>query len=108
MWDASPAGVQTEIVVLRWLKELFNLPVEWHGALTSGATMSNLVGLAAGRQWVGRKLGFDAAGGGLGGHPPTVIVSSSEIHASAMKSLGTLGLGRKQVRKVSAPGGAVD
>ena len=39
LWASSPAAAQTELVVLRWLKELFGLPVEWAGALTSGATM---------------------------------------------------------------------
>lgn len=108
LWAAGPAAAQTELTVLRWLKELFNLPVEWHGAITSGATMSNLVGLAAGRQWVGKQMGFDPAADGLGGQPAIPVVSSTEIHASAVKSLGTLGLGRASVRKVRAVGGAVD
>jgi glutamate/tyrosine decarboxylase-like PLP-dependent enzyme len=108
LWQGSAAAVQTELIVLRWLKELFNLPADWVGALTSGATMSNLVGLAAARQWGGRRLGFDAASDGLGGHPPIQVVSSAEIHASAVKCLGTLGFGRNQVRKVAAPGGSVD
>jgi hypothetical protein len=60
LWASSPAAAQTELVVLRWLKELFGLPAAWAGALTSGATMANLVGLAAARQWAGRRLGFDA------------------------------------------------
>ncbi|RIK47012.1 MAG: aspartate aminotransferase family protein [Chloroflexi bacterium] len=107
-WLSSPAAAQTELTVLRWLKELFDLPVEWGGALTSGATMSNLVGLAAGRQWVGKQLGFDPATDGLGGKPAIPVVSSTEIHASALKALGTLGLGRGTVRRVAAPGGAVD
>jgi glutamate/tyrosine decarboxylase-like PLP-dependent enzyme len=108
LWASSPAAAQTELVVLRWLKELFGLPAEWAGALTSGATMANLVGLAAARQWAGRRLGFDAAGEGLAGHPPIIVVSSTEIHLSAVKCFGTLGFGRNQVRRVRAPGGVVD
>jgi glutamate/tyrosine decarboxylase-like PLP-dependent enzyme len=81
---------------------------EWAGALTSGATMANLVGLIAARQWAGRRLGFDAAGDGLAGQPPIVVVASTEIHLSAVKCLGTLGFGRNQVRRVRGPGGAVD
>ncbi|MGH2562730.1 MAG: pyridoxal phosphate-dependent decarboxylase family protein [Thermomicrobiales bacterium] len=108
MWTAAPAAAQTELTVLRWVKDLFGLPAAWAGAVTSGATMSNLVGLAAGRQWVGHRLGFDAAKDGLGGRPPIPVVSSAAIHASARKSLGTLGIGRGSVRTVAAPGGAVD
>ena len=108
LWLGSAAAVQTELVVLRWLKELFHLPAEWSGALTSGATMSNLVGLAAARQWAGRRLGFDAANDGLAGKPAIPIVSSTEIHASAVKCLGTLGFGRNSVIRVFGPGGAID
>lgn len=107
-WLSSPAAAQTELTVLRWLRELFGLPPAWTGTLTSGATMSNLVGLASGRQWVGRQLGFDPAVDGLGGRPAIPVVSSTEIHASAVKCLGTLGLGRGRVRNVHAPGGMID
>ena len=107
-WLSSPAAAQTELVVIDWLKDLFGLPAEWTGAMTSGGTMSNLVGLAAARQWAGQQRGFDPAADGLAGHPPIPVISSTEIHASALKSLGTLGIGRNTVRKVAAPGGAVD
>lgn len=107
MWLASPAAAQTELTVLRWLKELFGLPSDWVGALTSGATMANLVGLAAARQWAGERLGFDPALDGLSGNPQIPVVSSTEIHASAVKALGTLGLGRGTVHRVPAPGGAI-
>lgn len=108
LWAASPAAVQTELVVLDWLKSLFHLPAEWTGAMTSGATMSNLVGLAAARQWAGQRLGFDAAGEGLSGNPLIPVVSSEEIHTSARKALATLGLGRTSVRIVPSIGGAAD
>ena len=108
VWAGSPAAAQTEEVVARWLKELFHLPGDWTGTLTSGATMSNLVGLAAARQWAGRWLGFDPVEDGLAAGPPIPILSSTEIHASAVKALMTLGFGRAGVRKLPAPGGRLD
>jgi glutamate/tyrosine decarboxylase-like PLP-dependent enzyme len=108
LWATSPAAAQTELVVLRWLKELFGLPASWTGTLCSGATMGNLIGLAAARQWAGERLGFDPAGTGLAGHPAIPVVSSAAIHASAVKALGTLGLGRETIRRVEAPDGRVD
>jgi glutamate/tyrosine decarboxylase-like PLP-dependent enzyme len=108
IWILSPAAAQTELVVHRWLKQLFGLPREWAGILTTGGTMSNLVGLAAARQWSAHKLGFDAAVDGLSGNPPIPVVSSSAIHASAVKSLGTLGLGRTSVTQIPAPDGTID
>ena len=108
MWLGSPAAAQTEVTVLRWLKDLFGLPDGWSGALTSGATMANLVGLAAARQWASHQLGFDAARDGLGGQPPIPVVASTEIHASAVKALATLGLGRSSVQRVAARDGVID
>jgi len=108
LWGASPAAAQTEQVVVRWLLDLFALPSTWSGTVTSGATMSNLVGLGAARQWAGDRLGFDAAADGLAGHPPIAVVSSTEIHASARKALASLGLGRSSVRTLPAPGGRID
>ncbi len=107
-WASSPAGAQTEQTALRWLKELFALPPGWEGTLTSGATMANLVGLAAGRQWVGERLGFDPARDGLGGHPPIPVVASTLAHASVRKALATLGLGRGSVHEVPVAGGIMD
>ncbi|HET9661475.1 MAG TPA: pyridoxal-dependent decarboxylase [Thermomicrobiales bacterium] len=108
LWTANPASVQTEHAVVRWLKELFEIPADWVGTTTSGATMSNMVGLSAGRQWVGQQLGFDPALDGLAGNPVIPVVSSTEIHTSAIKALGHLGLGKRAIRKVAAPGGAID
>ncbi len=108
MWIISPAAAQTELVVHRWLKELFHLPPEWAGILTNGGTKSNLIGLAAARQWASTKLGFDAANDGLSGNPPIHVVSSTAIHASAVKALSTLGLGRTTVTQLPTDDGTMN
>jgi glutamate/tyrosine decarboxylase-like PLP-dependent enzyme len=107
-WLMSPAAAQTELTVVRWLLDLFSLPASWSGALTTGATAANLCGLAAGRQWVSHRLGFDAARDGLGGKPPIPVISSQEIHQSALKALSILGLGRDALRVVPARAGVID
>jgi glutamate/tyrosine decarboxylase-like PLP-dependent enzyme len=107
-WLFSPAAMQTELTVMRWLLELFGLPVHWTGALTTGATMANLSGLAAARQWAAEQMGFDAAQEGLGGHPPIPVIASTEIHQSAIKALGILGLGRGSIHLVPAREGVLD
>ncbi len=108
LWAISPAATQTEMVVMRWLKELFDLPAAWTGALTSGATQSNTAALAAARQWAGARHGHDIAANGMIGCPPITVVSSEAIHASARKALANNGFGRNNVRTVPAPGGRVD
>ena len=107
-YPASPAAAETELVVVRWLQDLFGLPASWSGTLTGGATMSNLTGLAAGRQWVGQKLGFDPAAEGLGGQPVIPVITNAMTHSSARKALSTLGLGRMSLHEATAIDGRVD
>jgi glutamate/tyrosine decarboxylase-like PLP-dependent enzyme len=97
-WDASPLGSRLEELSLDWLKDLFGLPPEWGGVLTTGATMANFTGLAAGRRWWGEQHGKDVDEEGLTGLPAAPVFSSGHIHASAYKALALLGIGRRSVR----------
>jgi glutamate/tyrosine decarboxylase-like PLP-dependent enzyme len=96
-WVGSPIAARLESVSLDWLKELFGLPVSWGGVLTTGATMANFVGLAAARQWWGERHGRDVAEHGLAGLPAVPVFSSGYVHASALKALAMLGVGRGSV-----------
>jgi len=100
-WVASPLAAELEVVSLEWLQELFGLPASWGGVLTTGATMANFVGLAAARSWWGEKHGRDVNEEGLAGLPPAPVFSSGYIHASAIKALAMLGVGRGAVRTFS-------
>jgi glutamate/tyrosine decarboxylase-like PLP-dependent enzyme len=98
---SSPLGTRLERVAVDWLKELFDLPAEWGGALSSGATGANLMGLAAARQWWGERHGRDIGADGLAGLPPVPVLSSGFVHPSALKALAVLGIGRESVRTFS-------
>ncbi len=98
-WVASPIAVKLELVSLAWLKDLFDLPSDWGGIMTTGATMANFVCLAAARQWWGQKHGIDIAEQGFAGLPEVPVLSSGYIHASTVKALGMLGMGRSSLRK---------
>jgi glutamate/tyrosine decarboxylase-like PLP-dependent enzyme len=97
-WDASPLGTRLEELSLDWLKDLFGLPREWGGVLTTGATMANFTGLAAGRRWWAERHGVDVDEEGFAGLPAVPVFSSGHIHASAFKALAMLGIGRRSVR----------
>ncbi|HEV3407118.1 MAG TPA: aspartate aminotransferase family protein [Gaiellaceae bacterium] len=103
-WVASPLGTQLEAVAVDWLKELFDLPAEWGGILTTGATMANFTALAAARQWWGERHGVDVAEDGLAGLPPVPVLSSGYIHVSSLKALAMLGIGRGNVRTFARDG----
>jgi glutamate/tyrosine decarboxylase-like PLP-dependent enzyme len=64
-WDMSPISTQLEELSLAWLQDLFGLPPEWDGVLTTGATTANFAALAAARQWWGEQQGVDVATDGL-------------------------------------------
>jgi glutamate/tyrosine decarboxylase-like PLP-dependent enzyme len=101
-WDMSPLAVQLEEVSLAWLQELFGLPADWGGVLTTGATTANFAALAAARQWWGEQQQVDIATDGLAGLPPIPVLTSGFVHASSLKALAMLGVGRKQVTYCSA------
>jgi len=55
-WIGSPFASRLEQISLAWLKDLFGIPAEWSAVLTTGATASNFVGLAAARRVLRRAL----------------------------------------------------
>ncbi len=100
-WVLSPLGTRLEQVAVDWLRQLFRLPEQFGGVLVTGGTMANFTCLAAARDWCADRLGFSAAQDGLAGAAPIQVLTSGYLHASAMKSLTLLGVGRANVRKLS-------
>jgi glutamate/tyrosine decarboxylase-like PLP-dependent enzyme len=99
-WVASPLGGRLEQVAVDWLKELFGLPPAWGGVLTTGATMANFTALACARRWAGLRQGLDVEEAGMAALPPVPVFGSGYVHPSDVKSLGMLGVGRGQVRRL--------
>jgi glutamate/tyrosine decarboxylase-like PLP-dependent enzyme len=100
-WASSPMAARLEQVALDWLRQLFELPEEFGGVLTSGATMANFVALAAARGWWAEQHGVDVDEAGLAGLPAPSILSSGYIHPSAVQSIGMLGLGKGTVERLA-------
>jgi glutamate/tyrosine decarboxylase-like PLP-dependent enzyme len=100
-WVSSPLAARLEETAIDWLKDLFGLPAEWGGVLTSGATMANFVGLGAARRWWAERHGVDVDEEGFAGLPPVPVFSSGYVHASALKALAMLGVGRAGVQTFS-------
>jgi glutamate/tyrosine decarboxylase-like PLP-dependent enzyme len=101
-WVSSPFAMQLEQISVGWLKELFGLPSSWSGVLTTGATTANFTGLAAARRWWGLQHGVDVEEEGLSTLPPVPVFAGGHVHASAVKALAMLGIGRRQVRTFAA------
>jgi glutamate/tyrosine decarboxylase-like PLP-dependent enzyme len=97
---SSPFGAELEDVAIRWLLDLFELPRDWGGVLTTGATMANFVGLACARRWWAERHGVDLDERGFAGLPAVPVFSTDSLHASARKALAMLGIGRESPQLV--------
>src|SRR5579885_454082 len=100
----SPVATALEEIALRWLVELLGLPPETGGGFVTGATMANFTALAAARHAQLEQVGWDVEADGLFGAPPLTVVVGEEAHASLLKALAMLGLGRRRVVTVPADG----
>jgi glutamate/tyrosine decarboxylase-like PLP-dependent enzyme len=100
----SPVAAALEEIALRWLVELLGLPPETGGGFVTGATMANFTALAAARHALLEQVGWDVEADGLFGAPPLTVVVGEEVHASLLKALGLLGLGRRRVVTVPVDG----
>lgn len=100
LFTTSPVTSRLEQVVLRWLRDLFELPPDTTGAFVSGATLANFTALAAARHAILERFGWDVEAQGLFGAPEIRVIVSDEIHVSILKALSMLGLGRERVQRI--------
>ena len=100
----TPAHSAVEDITSAWLLDLLGLPAESAVGFTTGATMANFTGLAAGRDAVLRHAGWDVARRGLVGGPPVRVVVGAERHDTVDVALRYLGLGAPEVVDVDEEG----
>ncbi|WP_411122939.1 pyridoxal phosphate-dependent decarboxylase family protein [Streptomyces sp. x-19] len=93
MSSLDATGQHLEHETVRWLRTLFGLSDAHDGTLVSGATMSNTVGLAIAREWLGERRGVSPAQDGVAALGPVRVLSGA-AHSSVAKALSVLGLGR--------------
>src|SRR5262245_35497938 len=102
LWIETPVGAYIEEVCLSWLREVLNLPSGTGVGFVTGATMANFTGLLAARHAVLEQAGWDVESHGLFGAPPVTVIVGDEVHASLLRALSLLGLGRDRVIRVPA------
>jgi aromatic-L-amino-acid decarboxylase len=90
LWQPSPAVVQLEENVTRWLCSLFEFPEGSQGLLTTGGSMANLSAVVTARHV---RLGEDFLDG--------VYYVTDQTHASVTKAATIAGFGRRNVRIVA-------
>lgn len=100
LYLTSPITATLEEISEGWLVELLGLQSGTAVGFVSGATMANFSGLAAARNALLSRAGWDVEANGLFGAPEINVVVGEEYHASMRKALGMVGLGRDRVHKV--------
>ncbi|MCL1965421.1 MAG: aminotransferase class V-fold PLP-dependent enzyme [Firmicutes bacterium] len=94
LYVISPIAAKLEEVCEKWIVELFNLPEHTAAGFVSGSSTATICGLAAARNEILRKRGWDVAEKGMFGAPPIRVVVGQQAHSSVWKALSMLGFGR--------------
>jgi glutamate/tyrosine decarboxylase-like PLP-dependent enzyme len=97
--SGTPA-VYLERVAMRWIIELLGLPPKSVGAFVTGTSVADMTCLAAARDSLLDRMGWNARDDGLFGAPPITVIVSDETHSTFFKALGVVGMGRGRVVRV--------
>jgi glutamate/tyrosine decarboxylase-like PLP-dependent enzyme len=89
----TPAHSAVEDIASAWVLDLLGLPAGSGVGFVTGATMSNFTCLAAARDAVLRRHGWDVASDGLTGAPRVRVLVGAERHDTVDLALRYLGLG---------------
>ncbi len=109
LYACSPAAAVVEEVVEAWVLDLLGLPESASVGMVTGAQMANATCLAAARDTVLSRAGWDAAERGLIGAPALTVLAGEEAHVTVATALRLLGLGMAGARRVAVDSqGAMD
>lgn len=97
---ATPAASAAEAIAAGWLLELLDLPRSSSVGFVTGATVANFVCLAAARNAVLHRVGWDVEAKGLFGAPAIEVVIGDDAHTTVFSALAFLGLGADRVTRI--------
>ena len=99
LWRTSPASTELEDVVLDWLRQMMDLPDFFEGIIYDTASVSTMHAIAAARE----KANLNIRDEGMSGRddvPLLRVYCSEHVHSPIDKSVITLGLGLRSLRKI--------
>lgn len=100
LWRTSPASTELEDVVLDWLRQMMDLPDHFEGIIYDTASVSTMHAIAAARERANLKV-RDLGMSGRDDLPLMRVYCSEHVHSSIDKSVITLGLGLRSLRKIA-------
>jgi aromatic-L-amino-acid decarboxylase len=99
LWRTAPAAQELEEVALSWLRQMIGLPESFQGIIYDTASVSSMHAIAAARESLDLRIRED----GMSGRtdlPLLRVYCSEQSHSSIEKSVITLGLGQRSLRKM--------
>ncbi|HUQ79613.1 MAG TPA: aspartate aminotransferase family protein [Gemmatimonadaceae bacterium] len=94
--DQSATHIERQVI--GWFTSMFGMPATAGGLLVSSGSTANLTGLTAARDVMVPE--FMEEGGASIAAAPCVVYASREVHNSVDKAIGSLGLGRRNLRRI--------
>jgi len=102
LYVAGPAASVVEEVAGEWLAELLGLPRGVSFAFVTGTQMAHATALAAARNHVLARAGWDVEHDGLTGAPPIRVLAGDNVHSTLPRALRLIGLGTGSLVPVAA------
>ncbi len=100
LYVISPVSSRLEEICEKWVVGLLGLPDGTAAGFVSGSSLATACGLAAGRNSLLARQGYDVARKGLFGAPQIRVVLGAGAHSTVYKALSILGLGSDRVETV--------
>ena len=97
LYVMSPVSSKLEELCERWLVDLLGLPEGTAAGFVSGSSTAIVCALAAARNELLARQGWNVPEQGLWGAPPIRVVLGEQAHSSVYKALALLGMGRSMV-----------
>ena len=98
----SPIAMTLHDVTRGWLIDLLGLPTHTDVTYVTGATVANASCIAAARDELLERAGWNTQRDGLFGAPEINVIIGAQAHSTLRKSLGLVGLGRERAIVVPA------
>ncbi len=102
LYACGPSAAIVEELAGRWLGELLGVPRDASFALVTGCQMAHVTALAAARQRVLARAGWDVNERGFAGAPPISVLVGAERHVTIDRALRLLGIGSASITAVPA------
>ncbi len=109
MFSVAPAAAVAEEVAGKWLKELLGIPDTASFAMVTGCQIAHFTCLAAARNALLIKRGWDVEKQGLAGSPPIRILTNDQYHATFALAVRYAGIGTDALVQVASnPDGSIN